>query len=95
MKKSISTEVKKSPKESKTKALRQRDDIYRSMVEATSDSIYMVDRKCRIYVTTSVGIAMYPDHGDDLDTLIKKADQAMYEAKNTGRNRYCFYKNPS
>ena len=47
-----------------------------------------------IHVTTSVGIAMYPDHGDDLDTLIKKADQAMYEAKNKGRNRYCFYENP-
>jgi len=43
-------------------------------------------------VTISVGIAMYPDHGDDLDSLINKADKAMYEAKNMGRNRYCFYK---
>ena len=48
-----------------------------------------------VYVTASLGIAMYPDHGDDLDTLIKKADKAMYEAKNMGRNRYCFYKKPS
>ena len=47
------------------------------------------------YVTASLGIAMYPDHGDDFDTLIKKADKAMYEAKNMGRNRYCFYKEPS
>jgi len=47
------------------------------------------------YVTASLGIAIYPDHGDDLDTLVKKADKAMYEAKNLGRNRYCFYKMPS
>ncbi|MEE9913649.1 MAG: PAS domain S-box protein [Deltaproteobacteria bacterium] len=47
------------------------------------------------YVTASLGIAMYPDHGEDFDTLIKQADKAMYEAKNSGRNRYCFYKKPS
>ncbi len=47
------------------------------------------------YVTASLGVAMYPDHGDDMDTLINKADKAMYEAKNTGRNRFCFYKEPS
>lgn len=45
------------------------------------------------YVTASLGIAIYPIHGEDFDTLIKKADKAMYEAKNLGRNRYCFYKN--
>lgn len=48
-----------------------------------------------VYVTASMGIALYPDHGDDLDILIKKADKAMYEAKILGRNRYCFYKKPS
>ena len=47
------------------------------------------------YVTASLGIAMYPDHGDNIDSLINKADKAMYEAKNTGRNRFCFYKNNS
>lgn len=47
------------------------------------------------YVTTSLGVAMYPDHGEEIDTLIKNADKAMYEAKNLGRNRYCFYRKPS
>jgi diguanylate cyclase (GGDEF)-like protein/PAS domain S-box-containing protein len=46
------------------------------------------------YVTASLGVALYPKHGDDFDSLMKKADKAMYEAKNLGRNRYCFYKEP-
>ncbi len=42
-------------------------------------------------ITTSVGIAIYPDDGEDIDTLVKNADIAMYEAKKTGRNQYQFY----
>lgn len=47
-----------------------------------------------VVVTTSVGAALYPENGDNLDTLIQKADKAMYRAKNQGRNRYCFYEEP-
>jgi diguanylate cyclase (GGDEF)-like protein/PAS domain S-box-containing protein len=42
-------------------------------------------------VTSSLGIALFPDSGGDLDTLISKADKAMYQAKTLGRNRYCTY----
>ncbi len=38
-------------------------------------------------VTFSVGIAAYPDHGKDRDTLIQAADMALYRAKKLGRNR--------
>ena len=39
-----------------------------------------------LYVSCSVGVAVYPDHGDDLDTLMRHADAAMYQAKSGGRD---------
>lgn len=41
-----------------------------------------------VYLSASIGIAFYPDHGEDMDSLIRSADRAMYDAKNNGRNRY-------
>jgi diguanylate cyclase (GGDEF)-like protein/PAS domain S-box-containing protein len=43
-------------------------------------------------LTASVGIALYPEDGQDTQTLIMHADTAMYHAKNTGRNRVGFYR---
>lgn len=42
-------------------------------------------------VQASVGIALFPDHGQDAQTLLKMADQAMYDAKKAGKARYCFH----
>lgn len=44
-----------------------------------------------LVITASIGIAMYPDDGKDLDTLFKSADAAMYLAKQNGRNNYRFF----
>src|SRR6185369_1077043 len=41
-----------------------------------------------VSITTSAGVSIYPDHGEDADTLIKSADLALYEAKDAGRNAY-------
>ncbi|GAB2724796.1 hypothetical protein GCM10027019_00310 [Melaminivora jejuensis] len=42
----------------------------------------------RAVVTASIGYTLYPDDGADADTLLRHADQAMYVAKQSGRNRY-------
>jgi diguanylate cyclase (GGDEF)-like protein/PAS domain S-box-containing protein len=41
-------------------------------------------------VGTSIGIALFPDHGEDMDQLIKQADEAMYRVKNAGKNGFRF-----
>src|SRR5579859_7888999 len=44
-----------------------------------------------LVVTPSIGIAMFPDHGDDEQSLLKNAEGAMYEAKASGRNQLRVY----
>lgn len=43
------------------------------------------------YCTTSIGVVTFPDDGDSVQDLIKKADIAMYEAKKTGKNQIARY----
>lgn len=43
------------------------------------------------YVSASIGIALYPSDTTDLDTLLSYADQALYSAKERGRNGYCYF----
>jgi len=40
------------------------------------------------YIGASIGISKFPEHGNDPSSLLKKADNAMYEAKNAGKNTY-------
>jgi diguanylate cyclase (GGDEF)-like protein/PAS domain S-box-containing protein len=45
-----------------------------------------------LHVTVSLGISVYPDDGEDAETLLKCADTALYHAKEQGRNGYRFFK---
>lgn len=51
---------------------------------------YLVDNKTH-HLTASSGITLYPDDDADIDTLLRHADQAMYQSKLAGKNRYRFF----
>ena len=62
--------------------------VLERMQEALEEPIHV--QGLPIGIEASIGIAMYPDHADDAQTLIQRADVAMYEAKRDGFN-YVFY----
>ena len=45
----------------------------------------------QVYVSASLGITIYPDDSTEVDGLLRNADQAMYEAKRAGRNRFSYF----
>lgn len=63
-------------------------------VAVTAERVLMRIREERIIndqplsVTGSIGISIFPDHGDDGESLLKNADAAMYQAKDNGRNSF-------
>ncbi len=65
------------------------DAVGRRIVDDLSASFEIQNRN--LFVSASVGIAFFPDNGEDSQTLIKAADTAMYRAKEGGRNRIEFF----
>ncbi|MFZ5967848.1 MAG: EAL domain-containing protein [Bacillota bacterium] len=61
-------------------------DIVQKIFTSLSHSYLLKDHE--IFVTGSIGISIFPMDGEDVDTLIKHADTAMYRAKEQGRNTY-------
>jgi diguanylate cyclase (GGDEF)-like protein len=58
-----------------------------SKIIQTVSQPYSIDGRT-LCMTVSVGIGIYPTHGEDVETLMKGADKALYEAKRTGKNDY-------
>jgi diguanylate cyclase (GGDEF)-like protein/PAS domain S-box-containing protein len=63
--------------------------VAKRIQEALSRPLRIDDRE--YVVTGSMGIAIYPDDGEDVDVLLRNADIAMYAAKEEGRNTYRFF----
>jgi diguanylate cyclase (GGDEF)-like protein len=63
--------------------------VGRKLLEAIAEPFEIANRK--IQVSASIGISLYPDDGDDQETLVRNADAAMNRAKEVGRNNCQIY----
>jgi len=63
--------------------------VAQKVLSILAEPINLFDHE--LFVTTSIGIAVCPNDGDDALSLLKHADTAMYKAKESGRNTYHFY----
>lgn len=72
--------------------LRSRDDatIVASKLVGAVAKPFVIDG-CDVFLTASIGIAVYPDDGGDIETLLRHADIAMYDIKSQGRNGFGFF----
>jgi diguanylate cyclase (GGDEF)-like protein/PAS domain S-box-containing protein len=68
------------------------DLIVRHLFKKFVDPIELPGSDLKLHVGFSVGIAAYPDHGENSDTLIRHADEAMYQVKKTpGKNSFYYF----
>ncbi|MFC4767550.1 putative bifunctional diguanylate cyclase/phosphodiesterase [Effusibacillus consociatus] len=63
--------------------------VARNIIDSFSQPFKMDGHE--FFVTTSIGISLYPADGDGMETLVKNADAAMYQAKEHGGNNYQYY----
>lgn len=72
--------------------IRQREDAAaaaRKIIDALAEPVKLDGLTCSI--SGSIGIAVFPDDGDELEPLVRLSDLAMYSAKQAGRNNFKFY----
>lgn len=63
---------------------RQSSEAMERVLQSLSEAVLFEGQE--LYITPSIGIAAFPNDGHDLNTLLRKADRAMYKAKSRGRN---------
>ena len=67
--------------------------VARKLQQSFRRPLNVADRE--LFVTISTGISIFPEDGEDADTLIKRSDAAMYVAKQRGRDNFQFYSHDS
>lgn len=63
--------------------------IVNEVIQAFAEPFFLKDNE--IYIKTSIGVSLYPEHGDTSEALIKNADTAMYKSKEISGNSYHFF----
>ena len=66
------------------------DRIARNLCKAVAEPIILEGHE--VFVTASLGLSLYPEDGQDAQTLIRCADMALYDSKAAGRNRSSFFR---
>ena len=64
-------------------------DLARHFLDGLAEPLILEDQ--RIQIGTSIGVSIYPTHGQDAETLLSTADVALYRAKSEGRGRVCVF----
>lgn len=72
--------------------MNQAGRIAQKIVEAMAEPFFFGDDETGHCISSSIGIALYPEDATTKEALLRCADQAMYAAKSAGRNRYACYK---
>ncbi len=65
------------------------DDVAQKIISRLAEPFHLGHEV--VYISASIGITLYPNDSVDIDALMKNADQAMYVAKNKGRNRFSYF----
>ncbi|ARU30448.1 hypothetical protein CAP31_01305 [Sulfuriferula sp. AH1] len=67
------------------------DEVARAIIAKLAEPFLLNGEQGQIYISASIGITLYPADGVDVEQLLRNADQAMYVAKNGGRNRFSYF----
>ncbi|MGK7944513.1 MAG: putative bifunctional diguanylate cyclase/phosphodiesterase [Microcystaceae cyanobacterium] len=71
------------------RSYKQAEIVARKIIKRLAEPFYL--NKEKLFISTSVGITLYPNDGGDMDILLRNADTAMYGAKQDGRNGFKFF----
>ncbi len=65
--------------------------IAQDVIDALSKPFYFENDNNGYYISASIGITLYPEDAENIEELLKHADQAMYQAKQEGRHRFSYF----
>lgn len=78
-----------APEETQQQALDCADSVVKKIQVSLAESYYIEETE--IFISASIGIALYPKDGESAESILKNADRSMYDVKQMGKNNYRFF----